>query len=204
MMTDNEVFAALCSCLETGRDEMGLSGKWTVLARNAQVMANADRVILVDKIDERQKGFQNTRFETDPEDGRLHEYWEWIEEYRFQVSCVRERKVTDKPVTVTADEVAARLKAWIHSDDGIAVLREKGLAPLCISGIVPNTYTSENEMYQRYVHFDLAVQVVQVIDKTPPAVDAIELGIEHVPHCNEREDEVVFDKIWPPDENPTA
>jgi hypothetical protein len=201
MRTENDVFATFCDCLDYAREDMGIDSSWNVIARAQQAMVNVDKIILVDKIDEVQKGFSNTRFEMQL-DGRLHEIWEWVEEWKFQISCVRERRIDDSTVTVTADHVAACLKAWFNSQDGADYLREHEIAPLLVKGIIPQQYPSENEMYQRYVHFDVVVQAVMSEDRTPPVVSAIELGIKHVPECNGSESgEPEYEPIWTDESN---
>lgn len=196
MKTENEIFATFCDCLDYAKTEMGIDSSWSVLARAQQTMASVDKTILVDVIGEVQKGFSNSRFEIG-EDGLLHEIWEWVEEWQYQVSCIRERRIGDAPETVTADHVAARLKAWYNSYDGAEYMRTRGIAPLLVKNIIPQQYTSENEMYQRYVHFDVIIQAVMSEDRTPPALDSVELGIKHYDECSGKESgEPEYNVVW--------
>ncbi len=196
MMTENQVFVAFCDALDEAKERMGVPAEWMVLARNPQNMAHLDGIILVDKISQRRRGFQNERYESD-EDGRLCQVWEWIEEYRFQVSVMRERRVDDSPTTVTADEVACLIRAWLNSSDGAFSLRERSLAPLFVFDVTNQQYQDENEVYQYFPHFDVQIEVVQVKRFTQPHVSAIELGIKHIPLCqNESAGKVDYERIW--------
>lgn len=199
MMTENRVFAAFCAALDAAKSRMGISDEWLVLARNPQNMVRTDGVVIVDKISQRRRGFQNERYET-LADGRLAHYWEWIEEYRFQVSVARERKVDDTPDTVTADEVASLLRAWVNSVEGATTMRKAGLAPLFVFEVANQSYQDENGVYQYFPHFDVAVEVVQVKEFVAPPVDAVDLGIRHVPLCPaESAGEIDYERIWEAD-----
>lgn len=196
MMTENRVFSAFCEALDAAKEDMGIPGGWLVLSRNPQNMVRTGRVVLVDKVSQRRRGFQNERHEVG-EDGRLRRIWEWIEEYRFQVSAVRERKVDDAADTVTADEVAALLRAWLNSSDGAARMRKAGLAPLFVFEMANQSYQDENGVYQYFPHFDVMVEVVQTKDFVAPEVDAADLGIRHVPLCPaESGGSVDYERIW--------
>lgn len=196
MMTENRVFAAFCEALDAAKEQMGIPDGWLVLARNPQNMVRTDGVVIVDKISQRRRGFQNERHEVG-EDGVLRRYWEWIEEYRFQVSVARERKVDDTPDTVTADEVAALLRAWLNSSEGAERMRANGLAPLFVFEVANQSYQDENGVYQYFPHFDAMVEVVQVKEFAPPVVSAVDLGIRHVPLCPaESAGEIDYERIW--------
>lgn len=196
MMAENRVFSTFCEILDAAKETMGVSGDWLVLARNPQNMVRTDGVILVDKISQRRRGFQNERHEV-AEDGSLHRIWEWIEEYRFQVSVARERRLDDTPDTVTADEVASLLRAWLNSSEGAAEMRKKGLAPLFVFEIANQSYQDENGVYQYFPHFDVSVEVVQIKDFVTPPVDAVDLGIRHAPICPaESPDGVTYERVW--------
>ena len=196
MMTENMVFAAFCAALDAAKTRMGIPDEWLVLARNPQNMVRTDGVVIVDKISQRRRGFQNERYETDA-DGTLRRYWEWIEEYRFQVSVARQRKVDDTPDTVTADEVASLLRAWVNSVEGAETMRKSGLAPLFVFDVANQSYQDENGVYQYFPHFDVAVEVVQVKEFATPPVDAVDLGIRHVPLCPaESAGEIDYERVW--------
>ena len=188
MRTENQIFAAFCDVIEHALGDMGVvKDAWPVLARSAQNMTNEDKVVLVDRVYARRKGFQNSKQVVD-ENGVLHDIWEWIEEYRFQVSCIRQRKQNDGLGTQTAEDIAVLLRAWVDSLDGAEYFREHGkMAPLMVFELQTETYTDDNEVYQKYAHFDVNIQVVQELDRTPPAVDAIALGIRHYENCNDSE-----------------
>lgn len=196
MMTENQVFVAFCDALDEAKEKMGVPTEWAVLARNPQNMAHLDEVILVDKISQRRRGFQNERYESG-EDGQLHLVWEWIEEYRYQVSVMRERRLNDAPTTITADEVACLLRAWVNSSEGAYRLRERSLAPLFVFDVQNQQYQDENDVYQYFPHFDVMIEVVQVKHFEQPHVSAIDLGIKHIPLCqNESAGEVDYKRIW--------
>ena len=198
MRTQNDIFRELCGVLDHAEAEMGIStSEWPVLARGQQILTNGDKVVLVDKINTRRRGWQDTRDYVDGS-GRLHSVWEWIEESTYQISCVRKRLNNDTPDTMTADDIAMRLQTWLNTDDAAEYMRERGLAPLWVSQVTPSTYTDDNDVYQRYTHFDLNVEVVQRWDRVAKQFNAIEQGIVHVPYCNHGESAapIVWEEVW--------
>ena len=201
MFTNLHLRAALIHTIQQALAETHLEN-WKVMARNPQVMANADRVILVDYLYSRRNGFQGRDVIVKPREGvvktvtELPDGWhidiapertvigqeQWVETVAWQISVFRKRLVNDNISTVIGDDVAKTLEAWLNSRHGAKVMRERKetpFAPIFAKEVRSKTYTDDSDIHQMEGALDFQMSVVQTLDLA--SADVTGLVITDVP-----------------------
>lgn len=187
MFTNYQLRAALIKTLQTALAESKIQG-YKVMARNQQVMTNADRVVLVDHLFTRRNGFQGRDVIVRPKEGVVktaHEMpgkgWEidiepdrevigqeqWVETVAWQLSILRKRLVSDDITTITGDDVAKMLCAWLNSAHGAAVMRGNATAPFApffAKEVRAKPYSDNSDIHQFEAAVDFHMSVVQTYD----------------------------------------
>ena len=199
MFTNYQLRAALIQTLNRALAESHISG-YKVMARNQQVMVNADKVVLVDHLFTRRNGFQSREVIVKPSEGVVktaHEVpgkgWDieiepertvigqeqWVETVAWQFSILRKRLVSDDINTVTGDDIAKMLCAWLNSAHGAAVMRGNEtapFAPIFAKEIRAKPYSDNSDIHQFEAAVDFHMSVVQTYDLASADVTGIRVN----------------------------
>lgn len=202
MFTNYKLRSALIQIVTRALAETGVQG-FKVMARNPQVMANADRVVLVDYLFSRRNGFQGREVIVRPTEGwvknphflpngdiaididpprEVFGQEQWVETVAWQFSILRKRLVSDDISTMTGDDVAKLLVAWFNSAHGAAVMRGNQIAPFApmfTKEIRAKPYTDDSDIHQFEAAIDFHMSVVQTFDL--PSADVKKVEITDVP-----------------------
>lgn len=197
MFTNLQLRAALIQTIQQALAELHIEN-WKVMARNPQVMANADRVILVDYLFSRRNGFQGRDVIMKPSQEviktvtELPDGWhididpkrtvigqeQWVEIVAWQISVFRKRLVNDNISTILGDDVAKSLAAWLNSRRGAKVMRERQdtpFAPIFAKEIRSKPYTDDSDIHQMEAALDFQMSVVQTLDLASAEVTDVEV-----------------------------
>ena len=197
MFTNLHLRAALIQTIQQALAEIKIGG-WKVMARNPQVMANADKVILVDYLFSRRNGFQGRDVIVKPREGVIKTVTEtpdgwhinidpkrtvigqeqWVETVAWQISVFRKRLVNDSVDTITGDDVAKSLTAWLNSRHGAKVMRERQttpFAPIYAKEVRSKPYTDDSDIHQMEAAIDFHMSVVQTFDLQSADVTGLEI-----------------------------
>lgn len=179
MFTEYQVRAALLKTLELALSEMKVSG-FEVKTRNPQVMANADRVVLLDRLYTRRNGFQSREYAPSVRgvpSSPLNEVEVWCEEIGWQISVLRRRDVTDDINTFTGNDVAKAIVAWFNSGKGAEAMRNRTdvpMAPIFCRESRVRPYSDNSDIHQMEATADLRTIVLQTLGNEVPDIKAWE------------------------------
>lgn len=150
---------------------------YSVIARNQQTMTHAYDCVIIDKTYMRQNGFQAHRIVKgyDAEGRRVFfKRKEWLETWSWQISVAHRRQVNDTVESLTGEDVANRLRIWLNSSDGAAVMRSRKdvpFAPFQVFELKLRPYKDDSDISQIEAIFDFKMNVVQFKDTEPVFID---------------------------------
>lgn len=163
MFTEYQIRAAMLAVLTQALTETGVTG-YKVMARNPQVIAGGDKIVLLDRLHTRRCGFQGRDYVGRAPNQVFKEREKWIDEVYWQVSVIRKRLTTDTKTTETGDDVAKRLVWWLNSDRGAAQMRGRSdvpMAPVYCKESRMRPYSDNGDIHQYESLFDVRTQVLQ-------------------------------------------
>lgn len=164
MFTEYQIRAAMLAVLTQALTETGVSG-YKVMARNPQVIAGGDKIVLLDRLHTKRCGFQGRDYIGIAPGEAFREREKWIDEIYWQVSVIRKRLVNDTKQTETGDDVAKKLVWWLNSGRGAEQMRGRTdvpMAPVYCKESRMRPYSDNGDIHQYESLFDVRTQVLQV------------------------------------------
>lgn len=178
MYTEYQTRASLIKTLNLALEESKVTG-FKVMARNPQLMAHADRVVLLDRLYVRRIGWQSHEYlRPKPESVLLRKAEVWLEEVAWQISVLRKRQVSDSIDTMTGSDVVNYLVAWFNSHHGAAAMRGRTdvpMAPVLCKQVRLQTYSDDSDIHQVEGAIDLKAIIVQSLADDVPDVKSWEV-----------------------------
>ena len=185
MYTEYQIRQSFIEVLKQALHDMQVSG-YVVIARNQQTMTHDYDCVIVDKVNMHQNGVQSRRIlKYTDESGVKHflKRQDWIETWTWQISVSHRRQVNDTVNSITAEDVANRLRVWLDSIDGADVMRNKALvpfAPFQVFDLRLRPYKDDSQINQIEAMFDFKMNVVQFRDTPPTKVEGWDWDIHGV------------------------
>ena len=185
MYSEYQIRAAFIEVIKQALLEMDVSG-YTVIARNQQTMTHAYDIVIIDKINMHQEGWQSHRILKGYDaEGRkiIVKRQDWLETWTWQISVAHRRSVNDTVNTLTGEDVANRLRVWLNSSVGADVMRNRKdvpFAPFQTFDLRLRPYKDDSDINQVEATFDFKMNVVQFRDTEPKPIEGWEVEIHGV------------------------
>jgi hypothetical protein len=166
----------LRSVLLSGLDAVGYDG-WTVVEFGNPEFINYDRCLTMQLLRQKRVGWQGRSYDIINEDFKRKD--EWLTEYQYQVQVLLKRPKNATAETVTAEDVADIMIAWLNGP-GVAEFRKYGVAPLRIDGASVFVYNDNSDLYQKRAVFTVKIQVPKELTTKQHFVVPNGLELHHI------------------------
>lgn len=151
-----EVQKIIRDVLSAGIEAMSL-GEWDIMEFGNASFQRADKIILMNLLRSTRVGWQSTSY--GDIDGVFSRTENICEEQSWQIHTICKRKNDTTLDDILAEDVATKLILWLNGETGMAMLRQRGVAPLRIDAESILVYNDNSDLYQKRAVFTVKIQV---------------------------------------------
>lgn len=159
----------LRSVLLSGLNAVGYDG-WTVVEFGNPEFINYDKCLTMQLLRQKRVGWQGRKYEDTPQGFKRKD--EWLTEYQYQVQVLLKRPRNATAETLTAEDVADTMIAWLDGP-GVDEFRRHSIAPLRIDGASVFVYNDNSDLYQKRAVFTVKIQVPKELTVGENVMDQI-------------------------------